>query len=264
MASPCEITITMLRRSVPLLVFAIFAALVIFAVRQIPPWHAPWGELSLEHPIGVATHMKLRQLLDDEVSCTAALSTAANLRTRTALPDAGTGRCPLTNAVAFEQSTVSYGGAFAASCSLASALYIWEREALQPAALQHFNTNVERIDQIGSFACRNIYNRDVGRISQHASANALDIAGFRLANGERISVLHDWGTNTDKGRFLATLVESSCSIFSGVLTPAYNRAHRDHLHLDMGPYRICATGPAVGAPGIDARRAATRGARRGA
>jgi len=245
MASPREVTITMLRRSAPLLALGVAVALVIFAVRQIPPWHAPWGELSLEHPIGMATHMKLRQLMDHEASCIAALSTATSLETRPAAPDAGTDRCPLTNAVAFEQSTVSYGGEFAASCSLASALYIWEREVLQPAALQHLNTNVERIDQIGSFACRNIYNRDVGRISEHASANALDIAGFRLANGERISVLEDWGTATDKGRFLAAVVDRSCPIFSGVLTPAYNRAHRDHLHLDMGAYRICARGRSV-------------------
>jgi hypothetical protein len=187
--------------------------------------------------------MKLRGLLNDEAACSAALANATDLRTRPAAPDAGTDQCPLTNAVAFERSTLSYGGEFAASCSLAAALYVWEREVLAPAAQIHLDTRVERIDQIGSFACRNIYNRDAGRVSEHAQANALDITGFRLASGERVSVLADWGEGTNKGRFLDALVEGSCPIFSGVLTPAYNRAHRDHLHLDMGPYRICATGP---------------------
>jgi hypothetical protein len=84
---------------------------------------------------------------------------------------------------------MSYGGEFAASCSLAAALYIWEREVLAPAAQEHLNTIVERVDQIGSFACRNVYNRDAGRLSEHAGANALDISGFRLANGDRVSVL---------------------------------------------------------------------------
>jgi hypothetical protein len=220
-------------------------ALGFYAVRQIPPQHAPWGPISLEYPVGLATHMKLRRLTVDEAACTAALVTASDLQTRPAAADAGTDQCPLTSAVAFERSTVSYGGEFAASCSLAAALYVWEREVLVPAAQAHLNTSVARIDQIGSFACRNIYNRDAGRLSEHASANALDITGFRLANGTRVSVLTDWGQDTDEGRFLDALVEGSCPIFSGVLTPAYNRAHRDHLHLDMGPYRICATGPVV-------------------
>jgi hypothetical protein len=142
--------------------------------------------------------MKLRSLTGDEAACSAALATASDLQTRPAAPDAGTDQCPLTNAVAFGRSTVSYGGEFAASCSLAAALYVWEREVLAPAAQAHLNTSVERIDQIGSFACRNIYNRDEGRLSEHASANALDITGFRLAHGERVSVLRDWGEATDK------------------------------------------------------------------
>ena len=149
------------------------------------------------------------------------------------------------NAVALQRSKVRYGEEFAASCRLAGALYVWEREVLAPAAEAHLNTSVERIDQIGSFACRNVYNRNAGHLSEHASANALDITGFRLANGERVSVLADWGEDTGKGRFLDALVERSCPIFGGVLTPAYNRAHRDHLHLDMGRYRICATGAVV-------------------
>jgi hypothetical protein len=197
--------------------------------------------------------MKLRRLMSDEAACRAALATAGDLATRPAASDAGTDQCPLINAVAFERSTVSYGGEFAASCSLAAALYVWERDVLAPAAQIHLNSRIDRIDQIGSFACRNVYNRDAGRLSEHASANALDITGFRLTNGERVSVLEDWGKNSDNGRFLNALVEGSCRIFSGVLTPAYNRAHRDHLHLDMGSYRICATGPVpVGELAIDA------------
>jgi hypothetical protein len=82
MAALRDVAIAILRRSAPLLGLAVVAALVIFAVRQIPPWHAPWRPLSLEHPIGMATHMKLRQLMDDEASCTAALSTATHLQTR--------------------------------------------------------------------------------------------------------------------------------------------------------------------------------------
>lgn len=27
--------------------------------------------------------------------------------------------------------------------------------------------------------------------------------------------------------------------FNTTLGPQYNAAHRDHLHVDMGPYRLC-------------------------
>jgi hypothetical protein len=238
-----DLIVDISRRSAPLIVVAFLVALAFYAVRLIPPQHAPWTPLVLEQPVGMATHMKLRGLLGDESACSAVLATAADLQTRPAAGDAGTDQCPLTNAVAFERSSLSYGGEFATSCSLAAALYIWEREVLAPAAQTHLNSHVERVDQIGSFACRNIYNRSEGRLSEHASANALDITGFRLANGERVSVLADWGRDTANGQFLDALVDASCPVFSGVLTPAYNRAHRDHLHLDMGPYRICARGP---------------------
>lgn len=249
---PFRFSAWLLRRAWPLLALALVAALTVYGVRRIPPQHVPWAALSLEHPVGVATHWKLRQLGDDPAPlCQAVLASAVNLQTRPAAPDAGTELCPLINAVAVEQSGVSYGGAFAASCALAASLYLWEREVLQPAAQRHLGASVERIDQIGSFACRNIYNRQSGRRSEHASANALDIVGFHLSDGERISVLTDWGEDTEKGRFLDALVLGACPIFSGVLTPAYNRAHRDHIHLDMGPYRICARGPAVAVTNAD-------------
>jgi len=243
MGSARTVIVAGLRRLAPLFVLMTIAAIALYAVRQIPPWHAPWAALSLEHPVGMATHLKLRALIEDQTACGEAIASAANLRTRPAAPDAGTQACPLTHAVALERSNVSYGGTFAASCSLAGALYVWEREVLQPAAQLHFGSSVERIEQIGSFACRNVYNRSAGRLSEHARANALDITGFRLANGARISVLRHWASDGAEGRFLDALTIASCPIFSGVLTPAYNRAHRDHLHFDMGAYRICATGP---------------------
>lgn len=224
MASARELILTILHRSTPVLILAVLVVLAVHGVRQIPPQHAPWAELSLRHPVGMATHRKLRGLMSDQTACSAALATAPALQTRPAAPDAGTEACPLTNAVAFEQSSVSYGGGFAASCSLAAALYVWEREMLQPAAQDYLGSSIERIDQIGSFACRNIYNRSGGRLSEHASANALDITGFRLANGEGVSVLRDWGQATANGRFLDALIERSCPVFSGVMTPAYNRA----------------------------------------
>jgi hypothetical protein len=76
-------------------------------------------------------------------------------------------------------------------------------------------------------------------LSQHATANALDIAGFRLADGRRISVLADWSDSGDKGRFLREVREGACKQFNTVLGPDYNAAHRNHFHVDMGRWQVC-------------------------
>ena len=48
------------------------------------------------------------------------------------------------------------------------------------------------MEHYGSYSCRRLYGRSEGAWSEHASANAVDIAGFRLADGRRVSVLGDW------------------------------------------------------------------------
>jgi hypothetical protein len=70
-------------------------------------------------------------------------------------------------------------------------------------------------------------------------ANALDIAGFVLIDGRRVSVARDWPGDADEARFLRAVHQGACRFFNGVLGPDYNLAHADHLHLDRGPYRIC-------------------------
>jgi hypothetical protein len=78
-----------------------------------------------------------------------------------------------------------------------------------------------------------------GRRSQHATANAIDIAGFRLADGRSISVLADWGKPTAEGQFLAAARDEACSLFNIVLSPRYNELHANHFHLDLGGFHMC-------------------------
>ena len=77
-----------------------------------------------------------------------------------------------------------------------------------------------------------IYGRDSGDWSEHATANAIDIAGFVIEDGTRISVLRDWDAG-ERGRFLDDVRDGACDLFATVLSPDYNAAHRDHLHLDQ-------------------------------
>ncbi|MEN1479659.1 extensin family protein, partial [Pseudomonas aeruginosa] len=116
---------------------------------------------------------------------------------------------------------------------------LFERHVLQPAALDIYGQPLARVEHVGSFACRNVYNRENGRRSQHASANALDISGFRLAGGRRIRLATDWADQGADGRFLRRVRDGACASFNAVLGPDYNAAHRDHFHLDMGLWKVC-------------------------
>ena len=92
---------------------------------------------------------------------------------------------------------------------------------------------------MGGYACRQIAGRSDGRWSEHAHANAIDMGGFTLADGRTITVLQAWRTRGPESAFLHEIRNGGCRIFQGVLSPDYNRAHANHLHLDMGAYKIC-------------------------
>jgi hypothetical protein len=68
---------------------------------------------------------------------------------------------------------------------------------------------------------------------------AIDVAGFRLSDGTTVSVEHDWSESGPKRQFLRHLARRACSYFSVVLTPDSNAEHHDHIHLDIGPDRLC-------------------------
>ena len=116
---------------------------------------------------------------------------------------------------------------------------------LQPAAREILGSPVARVENFGTYSCRRIYgSSDVNdRPSEHARANALDVAAVTLRDGRRVSVRADWGGQGPAGepgaRFLEAARRGGCRLFSNVLTPDYNAAHADHLHLDGAPRGIC-------------------------
>lgn len=122
------------------------------------------------------------------------------------------------------------------SCPLANAMQNWARFGVDRAARQILGSPLARIETMGSYSCRNVAG--TGRLSAHATANAVDVAAFRLADGRRISVLNDWNSPSPQVRaFLRTIRDSGCKRFGTVLSPEYNAAHRDHLHLESSAMR---------------------------
>ncbi|MBH1998408.1 MAG: extensin family protein, partial [Sphingomonadaceae bacterium] len=121
----------------------------------------------------------------------------------------------------------------APSCPVVAALKLWEWQVVQPAAQRIYGQPVRTIRHFGSFSCRRMYGRSQGDFSEHATADAIDIAGFTLADGQRISVLGDWPGEGKDAVFLRAVRDGACDLFSTVLSPDYNAAHRDHFHLDQ-------------------------------
>lgn len=117
------------------------------------------------------------------------------------------------------------------ACPVAAALAAWHWAVVQPAARRFLGVGVVGVDHLGSYNCRHIAGSSSW--SEHATAEALDIAAFRLADGRRISVLDDWRGDGPEAAFLHRVRAGACDAFATVLSPDYNAAHRDHLHLDQ-------------------------------
>lgn len=124
------------------------------------------------------------------------------------------------------------------ACPLADAFAGWARYGVDRAARQMLGSPLARIETMGSHACRNVAGS--GRISAHSRAEAIDIGAFVLADGRRVSVKAGWNGSSDQERaFLRTVHTSACKRFGTVLGPAYNAAHADHLHVELGTGRFC-------------------------
>lgn len=196
----------------------------------------PWTPLDLGEPVGLSTGRKLAALTDDFPRCTA-LMRRAGIR-YTALPPRHDGpSCGYDDGV-----RLTAGGPRALpfapadlriACPVAAALAMWEWTGLQAAAREELGERVVAIEHLGSYNCRRMYGRGTGSWSEHATADAVDIAGFRLSNGERVTILADWQGDGPRARFLHRVRDDACGLFSTVLSPDYNAAHRDHLHLDQ-------------------------------
>jgi hypothetical protein len=85
-------------------------------------------------------------------------------------------------------------------------------------------------------------------MSQHAYANAIDLAGFTTADGY-LTVEDDWVIDPESEATCAAATEAGpdaflhemiCALKAAgtwniVLTPNYNSDHRDHFHVDLTP-----------------------------
>ncbi|UZE50609.1 extensin family protein [Rhodopseudomonas sp. P2A-2r] len=123
-------------------------------------------------------------------------------------------------------------------CTMAAAIADWIRTDMAPLAAG-LGSKLSELDNFDSFDCRG-RNRVVGaKMSEHGRANALDVRGLKLANGQSIA-LTDRATPREQRE---KVLLSMCTRFSTVLGPGSDGYHEDHIHLDLAErrnnYKIC-------------------------
>jgi extensin-like protein len=109
---------------------------------------------------------------------------------------------------------------------------------VREVSLAHYGRAPELILVAASQDCRSVSGKN-RRLSEHAFGNAIDISGFRFADGLEVRVDRHWkarGDDEQHARFLAALTQTLIErgVFRTLLGPAHPD-HSDHFHFDMAP-----------------------------
>lgn len=205
---------------------------------SIPAGWNPLAPLRVEEPVTPFTHWRLRRVISAPEACLAALATAADF---TAMGDFTISeQCHIQGRVGL----AGVGGAVMrpveTRCAIALRVAIWERHSLRPAG-DALGTTLTAIDHIGSYNCREMRTGSgaSGRMSTHATADAIDITGFRFLNGSDAQLTRDWDKGDAKATFLRAARDGACEWFRTTLSPDYNALHTDHFHLQSRGWGTC-------------------------
>ena len=223
-----------------LVVLIIACAILVMRQGWLPARYTPLPAIDLANPDNWFVDWRLAELRYERGLCRSVMIepviTASPIRDKPLQKG-----CGWVNAVRIKQAggiRISVGRI---SCQAGAALALWLAHDVQPLAKKILQSPVRSISHLGTYSCRNIIGRKFWRKtrSQHATANAIDIASFKLKDGRRISVKRHWNGDDEKARFLHEVHARACRYFRVSLSPDFNAAHHDHFHFDRGPLSRC-------------------------
>jgi len=206
----------------------------------VPPRFNPLSDIDLARPDAWFMDWKLARLRSDSGLCRRVLHKPW-VEAQSIPNSPAKDGCGWTNGVHLLAAGNARLHAYRVTCEMTASLALWMTHEVQPRAQQMLGARIASVQHFGTYACRNMKGNPhwSGVRSEHARANALDVAGFTLSNGKQISVLRDWGKATPEGRFLRAIHAGACPYFRVAIGPDYNQAHRNHFHYDRGIYRKC-------------------------
>lgn len=227
--------------------FFILVAAICFAGYQalfhpktpLPREWNPVASLVVSDPVTPLTGWKLRRTSADPVACLTALGDAIGGEMMP--PLVVDENCGIDNRVRVSRVGQSGIAPIETACAVALRMAFWEHHGLRPAAREIMGVELTEIRQIGSYNCRRIRTPGGGasRWSTHATAEAIDITGFRFADGRSITLLEDWNDPGEAGAFLRAARDSACTWFATTLGPEFNSLHADHFHLQSRGWGTC-------------------------
>jgi hypothetical protein len=233
------------------IIWALFCASLLLILhgidKTVPPQHLPWKPLETSSPLGAATKIQLMRLsLSSSETCMMLARDTEEFQSIPALPKEEPSTMVGGNICGWKIARLVYGqdkivlspGEANMQCPLSIATYLWTRE-IDKIAKERYGEGLAKIHHMGTYSCRRQNGNNSGKWSEHAYANAWDIAGFELENGHLVTVLKHWDTVDKDAAFLRDIRSAACKIFNVTLSPDFNAAHRDHFHVDMGPAKSC-------------------------
>jgi hypothetical protein len=118
-------------------------------------------------------------------------------------------------------------------CPMALAAVRFMTEVAVPEASRDFGSELVSINNASGYVCRPRHGET--KLSEHAYGNALDVAGFALADGRHIDVRGD--APEAEAKFLDAVRKAACGPFKTVLGPGSDADHALHFHFDLEPRR---------------------------
>jgi len=163
-----------------------------------------------------------------------------------AAPIDGPGICGMEHpfkTTALADGTVKLDSRATLACPMLPMLDRWVLEIVQPFAQARFAQPVVEIKTMGSYGCRTIDHIRGASLSEHSFGNAIDVAGFVLADGREINVQRGWKGSDDQQRaFLREVQAGACTYFTTVLAPGADAFHYNHIHVDLARHAMLRDG----------------------
>jgi Extensin-like protein C-terminus len=189
------------------------AGAVIFRQGLLPPKMSPLPALNLDYRGGWLVDWQLAEIRRD-VSLCARVIQNPNIDARPIADMPVIDGCGLRNGVRVSAAGGARMPVDKMSCEAAVAVAQWLAHDVQPLAELLLGQRITSVQHMGSYSCRNIATTKIWNNfrSEHATANALDVKGFTLADGRTITVLKNWRETVSKANSSAPFTVAPAAI----------------------------------------------------